>query len=39
MDAPRLRAKLRELAGDRLEGALDDLAAPARDVLAVAGLV
>lgn len=38
MDAPRLRAKLRELAGDRLEGALDDLAAPASNVVAAAGL-
>ena len=34
----RLRTKLRELAGDRLDGALADLDGPAGDVAAAAGL-
>ena len=38
MDAERLRAKLHELAGDRLDGVLDDPSAPARAVLLAAGL-
>jgi 2-methylcitrate dehydratase PrpD len=39
MDEVRLRQKLRELAGVRLDGVLDDLAAPASLVAAAAGLV
>ena len=38
MDAEQLRDKLRELAGERLDGMLDDLAVPAADVVAAAGL-
>ena len=38
MDAARLERKLHELAGRRLDGALDDLAAPAQSVVAAAGL-
>jgi hypothetical protein len=38
MDAAALAAKVRDLAGTRLDGALDDDAAPARDVVAAAGL-
>jgi 2-methylcitrate dehydratase PrpD len=38
MDAAALVAKVRDLAGTRLDGALDDDAAPARDVVAAAGL-
>jgi 2-methylcitrate dehydratase PrpD len=36
--ADDLQAKLTELAGSRLDGALDDLGAPAGDLLAAAGL-
>ena len=39
MDGPRLQSKVAELAGDRLDGALDDLSSPAGDVVAAAGLV
>jgi 2-methylcitrate dehydratase PrpD len=38
MDAAQLEHKLRELAGERLDGALDDHAAPASEVLEAAGL-
>jgi 2-methylcitrate dehydratase PrpD len=38
MDAAQLAAKVRNLAGDRLEGALDDPTRPAAEVLAAAGL-
>jgi 2-methylcitrate dehydratase PrpD len=38
LDACALSEKLRELAGDRLAGALDDPARPAADLLAAAGL-
>ena len=38
LDARRLREKVGALAGTRLDGALDDLAAPAAGVLAAAGL-
>jgi hypothetical protein len=38
MDAAALRDKVHELAGERLEGVLDDSARPAADVLAAAGL-
>ena len=37
MDAQQLRDKLQELAGARLDGALDDLAAPAAAVVEAAG--
>jgi hypothetical protein len=33
MDAAALAAKVRSLAGDRLDGALDDASAPAADLL------
>ena len=39
MDERALLGKVRELAGDRLDGVLDDPAAPAADVVAGAGLV
>jgi hypothetical protein len=38
MDAGQLAAKVRNLAGDRLEGALGDPTRPAAEVLAAAGL-
>ena len=38
MNAERLGAKVRELAGDRLAGVLDDAATPARAVATAAGL-
>jgi 2-methylcitrate dehydratase PrpD len=38
MDAQRLREKLRELAGVRLDGALEDASAPASVLVAAAGL-
>jgi 2-methylcitrate dehydratase PrpD len=38
MDAAQLAGKLHELVGARLDGALDDPATPARDVLVAAGL-
>ena len=38
MDPQRLRAKVRDLAGDDLEGVLDDAATPAATVVAAAGL-
>jgi 2-methylcitrate dehydratase PrpD len=38
MTSERLRRKVRDLAGERLEGALDDPARPAADLLAAAGL-
>jgi 2-methylcitrate dehydratase PrpD len=38
MDAAHIEAKVRALAGGRLNGILDDPSAPARDVLAAAGL-
>jgi 2-methylcitrate dehydratase PrpD len=38
MDAAQLAAKVRNLAGDRLEGALGDPARPAAELLAAAGL-
>ncbi|HEU0023215.1 MAG TPA: MmgE/PrpD family protein, partial [Thermoleophilaceae bacterium] len=38
LDAAALARKLHELAGDRLAGALDDPARPARDLLELAGL-
>ena len=38
MDAARLERKIHELAGRRLDGALDDLTAPASAVVAAAGL-
>lgn len=38
MDEARLRAKVRELAGERLDGVLDDLDAPVARVVAAAGL-
>jgi 2-methylcitrate dehydratase PrpD len=38
MDEAALRAKLRELAGSRLDGALDDLGVPAAALAAAAGL-
>ena len=38
MDAPRLREKLHELAGARLDGALDDPSAPAAALVQAAGL-
>jgi hypothetical protein len=38
MDAVQLRRKVRDLAGQALDGLLDDPALPARDVLDAAGL-
>lgn len=38
LDPGRFVAKIRELAGDRLDGAADDLTRPAGDLLAAAGL-
>jgi len=38
MDAAQLAAKVRDLAGDRLDGVLDDPARPAAEALAAAGL-
>ena len=38
MDAEQLRDSSTELAGERLDGILDDLAVPAADVVAAAGL-
>ena len=38
MDGAQLAAKIRELAGDRLDGVLDDRHRPAAEVLAAAGL-
>jgi hypothetical protein len=38
MDAQALRAKVHDLAGTRLDGVLDDDAAPAAQVVAAAGL-
>jgi hypothetical protein len=38
MDAAALRAKVHDLAGDRLHGVLDDVSAPAGAVVAAAGL-
>ncbi len=38
MDARQLKEKTRALAGDRLDGVLDDRSAPAAEVLAAAGL-
>ena len=38
MDADALAAKLHGLAGDRLDGALDDLDRPAAELLEAAGL-
>ena len=38
MDAAALQSKLRELAGSRLDGALDDLGVPAAELAAAAGL-
>lgn len=38
MDAGQLAAKVRDLAGERLDGMLDDPARPTADVLAAAGL-
>ena len=38
MDASQLQAKVRELAGTRLDGALDDPTAPASAVTAAAGI-
>ncbi len=38
MDAQRLRQKARDLAGDRLDGVLDDPSTPAARVVAAAGL-
>ena len=38
LDHAGLEAKVRELAGSRLDGVLDDLGRPARDVLSAAGL-
>lgn len=38
MDATQLEGKVRELAGRKLDGVLDDPTVPARDVLAAAGL-
>jgi 2-methylcitrate dehydratase PrpD len=38
LDAAGLATKVRELAGNRLDGVLDDLGRPARDVLSAAGL-
>jgi 2-methylcitrate dehydratase PrpD len=38
MDAAQLQDKLRELAGERLDGVLDDLGTPASEVLAAARL-
>jgi hypothetical protein len=38
MTERQLAAKIRDLAGDRLEGALDDPGRPAADLLEAAGL-
>jgi hypothetical protein len=38
LDAERLERKLHELAGERLDGVLDDLLAPAARVVEAAGL-
>jgi hypothetical protein len=38
MDPAQLAAKVRSLAGDRLDGVLDDPSRPAAEVLAAAGL-
>jgi 2-methylcitrate dehydratase PrpD len=38
LDGPVLERKLRDLAGDRLDGALDDLNLPAHELLRAAGL-
>ena len=38
LDATRLQAKVRELAGDALDGALADRERPARELLVAAGL-